>query len=41
MGTAAAVAAAVLNGANMIRVHDVAAMRDVARVAKKIRDAGP
>ena len=32
-GTAAAVAAAVLNGAAAVRVHDVGAMRDVVRVA--------
>ena len=33
-GTAAAVAAAVLGGAAAVRVHDVAAMRDVVRVAE-------
>jgi dihydropteroate synthase len=38
MGTAATVAAAVLNGASVIRVHDVAAMRDVAAVSLAIRN---
>jgi len=32
-GTAAAVAVSVVNGAAIVRVHDVAAMRDVARMA--------
>jgi len=32
-GSAAAVAASILSGAHIVRVHDVAAMRDVARVA--------
>jgi dihydropteroate synthase len=36
-GTAAAVAAAVLGGAAAVRVHDVAAMRDVVLVADAIR----
>jgi len=36
-GTAAAVAAAILNGARIVRVHDVAEMHDVARVADAIR----
>jgi dihydropteroate synthase len=36
-GTAAAVAAAVLGGARLIRVHDVAAMARVAKVAEAIR----
>ncbi|MBI3843096.1 MAG: dihydropteroate synthase [Planctomycetes bacterium] len=36
-GTAAAVAAIVLSGASIIRVHDVAEMRDVAAVAAAIR----
>jgi dihydropteroate synthase len=36
-GTAAAVTAAILGGAAAVRVHDVAAMRDVARVAEAIR----
>lgn len=40
MGTAAAVAAAVLHGAKLVRVHDVAAMRDVVAMAQAIRDAG-
>jgi dihydropteroate synthase len=35
-GTAAAVAAAVLGGAAAVRVHDVAEMRDVVRVAEAI-----
>ena len=35
-GTAASVAAAIMNGADMVRVHDVAAMRDVARVIDAI-----
>jgi dihydropteroate synthase len=39
-GTAAAVAVAVLNGANVIRVHAVAEMRQVIRVAQSIRAAG-
>jgi len=39
-GTAAAVAVAVMNGADAVRVHDVAAMRDVVRVAEAISDAG-
>ena len=34
--TAAAVAAAVLLGAHIVRVHDVAAMRDVVRVADMV-----
>lgn len=36
-GTAAAVAAAVLQGANIVRVHDVASMRQVARMAYAIK----
>lgn len=36
MGTAAAVAAAVLGGASMIRVHDVGALREVARMSEAI-----
>lgn len=39
-GTAAAVAAAVLGGAHLLRVHAVAAMVDVARVAEEIRRHG-
>ena len=41
LGTAAAVAAAVLAGAGAVRVHDVAEMLDVVRVATAIREAGP
>jgi len=37
MGTAAAVTAAVLGGASFVRVHDVAAMRQVVDVAHAIR----
>ena len=40
-GTAAAVAAAVLRGAAAVRVHDVAEMRDVVRVAEALADHGP
>lgn len=39
MATAASVAAAVLLGAHIIRVHNVPAMVDVVRVADRIRDA--
>jgi dihydropteroate synthase len=39
-GSAAAVAAAILFGAHMVRVHDVAAMRDVARVTDAILSEG-
>jgi dihydropteroate synthase len=39
-GTAAAVAVAIMNGADAVRVHDVAAMRDVVRVAEAIAGAG-
>lgn len=35
-GTAASVAIAIANGADIVRVHDVAAIRDVARVADAI-----
>jgi dihydropteroate synthase len=38
-GTAAAVAVAIMNGADAVRVHDVAAMRDVVRVAEAIAGA--
>ncbi len=38
-GTAAAVTASILGGAHIIRVHDVAAMTQVARVADAIRAA--
>lgn len=40
-GTAAAVTAAVLGGARIVRVHAVAEMVQVARVADAIRRAGP
>ncbi|MEX0786191.1 MAG: dihydropteroate synthase [Dehalococcoidia bacterium] len=36
LGTAATVALAIANGADIVRVHDVAAMRDVARVADAV-----
>jgi dihydropteroate synthase len=39
-GTAAAVAAAIVLGADVVRVHDVAEMARVARVASAIRGAG-
>lgn len=39
MGTAAAVTAGILNGANIVRVHDVAQMREVLDVAVAIRSA--
>lgn len=39
MGTAAAVTAAVLGGARMVRVHDVRSMRDVVRMAEAIARA--
>jgi len=38
--TAAAVAAAILNGAHLVRVHDVKAMRAVAEVADEILRSG-
>jgi dihydropteroate synthase len=38
-GTAAAVTAAVLGGAHIVRVHDVGAMAQVVRVAEEIRHA--
>jgi dihydropteroate synthase len=38
-GTAAAVAAAVLSGAHVLRVHDVKEMREVVQVAAAIRGA--
>jgi dihydropteroate synthase len=41
LGTAAAVAAAVLRGAQVVRVHDVRAMRDVVRVIDAIQNHGP
>lgn len=40
-GTAAAVAAAVVGGADAVRVHDVKPMRDVVAVAEAIKHAGP
>ena len=40
-GTAAAVTASVLLGAHIVRVHGVAAMVDVVRVADRIRSAAP
>ena len=38
-GTAAAVAAGVLQGAHMVRVHSIAPMRDVVRMAQAVRAA--
>lgn len=38
-GTAAASAAAIMNGANIIRVHDVAQMRQVAQITEAISNA--
>ncbi len=38
-GTAAAVAAAVMQGAHIVRVHDVSEMRDVVRLSDAIREA--
>jgi dihydropteroate synthase len=40
MGTAAAVAATILLGAHIVRVHDVREMVEVARVSDAIVDAG-
>jgi len=40
MPTAAAVAACVLGGASMVRVHDVASMRQVVQVSKRIAETG-
>jgi dihydropteroate synthase len=40
MGTAAAVAACVLAGAHIVRVHDVAQMAQVVRLCDAIREAG-
>lgn len=37
MGTAAAVAASILNGANIVRVHDVSAMKQLAKVVDAVR----
>jgi dihydropteroate synthase len=39
-GTAATVAASILFGAHIVRVHDVAAMRDVARITDAILNEG-
>ena len=39
-GTIAAVTAAVLHGADIVRVHDVAATRDAVRIADAVRTAG-
>jgi dihydropteroate synthase len=39
--TAGAVAASVLNGAHVVRVHDVRAMKSVVEVVDAIRQAGP
>ena len=39
MGTAAAVAAAVLGGARMVRVHDVGSIREVVRMSEAIAQA--
>jgi dihydropteroate synthase len=41
MGTAAAVAWCAANGADILRVHDVAQMTQVVRVVMAIRDGGP
>jgi dihydropteroate synthase len=40
MGTAAAVAYGIARGADFIRVHDVAEMKEVARLADALRSAG-
>jgi dihydropteroate synthase len=39
-GTAAAVAAVVINGGDIIRVHDPAVMREVSTIVEKIKEAG-
>ena len=39
MGTAAAVTAAILQGVQVIRVHDVGLMRDVVKMAQALRDS--
>ena len=39
-GTASAVAIAVMNGAHIVRVHDVGPMVRVVRMAAAIREAG-
>ena len=38
-GTAAAVSAGILNGARIVRVHDVKAMKRVVTITEKIRTA--
>ena len=38
-GTAAAVSAGVMNGANIVRVHDVKSMKRVVRILEKVRNA--
>ena len=38
MGTAAAVATAVLHGARIVRVHDVGDMKDVVTIVSAIQD---
>jgi dihydropteroate synthase len=40
MGTAAAVAVAILRGARVIRVHDVAPLRDVVKMVEAIVSCG-
>jgi dihydropteroate synthase len=40
LGTGATVAASIVLGAHIVRVHDVAAMREVADVADEIASAG-
>lgn len=40
MGTAAAVAACVINGADIVRVHDVKEMVDVVKIAERIKSPG-
>ena len=39
MGNAAAIATAVWQGAQILRVHDVAGMKDVIRVAQALRNS--
>ena len=39
MGTAAAVTASILQGAQVVRVHDVGLMRDVVKMAKVLRES--
>jgi dihydropteroate synthase len=40
VATAAADVVAIMNGAHVVRVHDVAAQRDAVRVADAVRHAG-